>query len=315
MLKEYVVRREVEKNDCAGLLTLVNAALVDEGDTENAEDGVDFDCPSQGNGESIRDVKLSQDLTAVQSQEIKDLLVEFEDVMTDKPGRTSLIEHDIKLTTTEPFRIKGYPIPFHSQKVVDEEIQKMLDLDVIEPCDGPFASPIVLIRKKDGSVRFCVDMRQLNQRTVFDAEPMPNIEQIFAQLSGCRYFSKLDLSKGYWQVPLAESAKELTGFVTSNGNFRFKVMPFGLVNAPATFCRLMRKVLKNVSNADSFVDDILIYTETWEDHLAVLRKVLKRLRDANLTARPTKCNLGCKNIDCLRPAFTTSKLSPLLTCF
>ena len=300
LLKKYIDRKESEQQDvCAGLLTLVNAALIDEGDLENEDEIVDFDCPSNGNGESIKDVNVSDELTNAQSQEIMDLLQEFEDVMTDKPGRTNLIEHDIKLTSSEPFRIKGYPIPFHSQKVVDEEIQKMLDLDVIEQSNGPFASPIVLIRKKDGSVRFCIDMRQLNKRTVFDAEPMPNIEQMFAKLHGCKYFSKLDLSKGYWQVPLTDQAKDLTGFVTSNGHFRFKVMPFGLVNAPATFCRLMRKVLKDLSNVDSFVDDILLYTEDWEDHLIVIRKLLSRLRDANLTARPTKCNLGYKNIDCL----------------
>lgn len=300
LLKKYVERNEiVQQKDSVGLLTLVNTAVIEEGEVVDSDSTVDFDCPSSGSKESVKDVRVSEDLSSVQDQEIRDLLHEFEDVMTDKPGRTNLIEHDIKLTTTEPFRVKGYPIPFHSQKVVDDEIQKMLDLDVIETSDGPFASPIVIIKKRDQTVRFCIDMRQLNKRTVFDAEPMPNIEQMFAKLSGCKYFSKLDLSKGYWQVPLTERAKELTGFVTTNGNFRFKVMPFGLVNAPATFCRLMRKVLRDLSNTDSFVDDILVYTETWEEHLVTLRKLMLRLRDANLTARPTKCSLGYKEIDCL----------------
>jgi len=187
----------------------------------------------------------------------------------------------------------------------------MTELGVIEPSNAPFSSPITLILKKDSSVRFCIDFRQLNKVTVFDAEPMPNIEAVFSKVAGYKYFSRLDLSKGYWQVPMSQDAKKYTAFETPQGLFQFKVMPFGLVNAPATFCRLMRKVLKGMDNADSFVDDILLFTHTWEEHLSVLRELLTRLRSAQLTARPSKCSIGYTNIECLGHVISeNTKLKP-----
>jgi hypothetical protein len=137
----------------------------------------------------------------------------------DLSGDTHLIQHNIKLTTSELVRTKGYPIPFHSQQIVKDEVDKMLELEVIEPSNAPFSSPIALIRKKDGSIRFCLDFRQLNKCTVFDAEPMPNMEEMFSKISKHKYFSKIDLSKGCWQVPLSDSAKPLTTFETPRGLF------------------------------------------------------------------------------------------------
>ena len=167
----------------------------------------------------------------------------------------------------------------------------MIDLGVIEPSSSPYASPVVIVKKKDGSNRFCCDYRKLNQVTITDAEPIPDQEENFAKLAGDKYFTKIDLSKGYWQVPLTDNAKELTAFVTSDGLFQFKTMPFGLVNAPASFSRIMRDLLRGVDNVDNFIDDILIHTATFEEHLVTLREVFERLKTANLTARPTKCNI------------------------
>ncbi len=121
---------------------------------------------------------------------------------------------------------------------------------------------------------------------------MPDIEGMFSKLAEYKFFSKLDLSKGYWQVPLSEDSKIFTAFEAPQGLFQFKVMPFGLVTAQATFCRLMRKVLKGCPNADSFVDDILIFTTSWGEHIYALRDVLDRLSRANLTAKPSKCFIG-----------------------
>ena len=113
--------------------------------------------------------------------------------------------------------------------------------------------------------------------TEFDAEPMPNMEEIINRMSGHKYFTKMDLSKGYWQVGLTERSKPLTAFETPRGLFQFGTMPFGLVNSGATFCRLMRIILSNLPNVDSFVDDMWIFTETWKDHMTSLRQVLDRL--------------------------------------
>ena len=117
--------------------------------------------------------------------------------------------------------------------------------------------------------------------TEFDAEPMPNMEEVINKMSGHKFFTRMDCSKGYWQVGLPDNCKHLTAFVTPQGLFQFKTMPFGLVNSRATFCRLMRQVLANVPNVDSLVDDMWIFTETWEAHMTSLHQVLDRLRPLN----------------------------------
>ena len=223
---------------------------------------------------------------------------QYPDVLPGLPGRTDQIQHDIKLLTSEPIRTKGYSIPYKTRSVMETEIQDMLDLGVIEPSISPYSSPIVLVPKKDGSVRFCIDFRKLNKVTEFDAEPMPNMEEIINRMSGHKYFTKMDLSKGYWQVGLTERSKPLTAFETPRGLFQFRTMPFGLVNSGATFCRLMRIILSNLPIVDSFVD-MWIFTETWKDHMTSLRQVLDRLRSAKLTAKPSKCMIGYDSIECL----------------
>lgn len=119
---------------------------------------------------------------------------------------TNLGVHDIKLTINEPVRSKPYPLPFVSRDTVCEEVRKMIEAGVIEPSSSPFCSPIVIVKKKDGTIRFCIDFRAINKVTVFDAETIPNADDIFVQLSGGRYVSKFDLSKGYWQLPLGQSS-------------------------------------------------------------------------------------------------------------
>ena len=176
---------------------------------------------------------------------------QYPDVLSSLSGRTDRIQHDIKLLTSEPIRTKGYSIPYKTRSVMETEIQ----VGVIEPSISPYSSPIVLVPKKDGSVRFCIDFRKLNKVTEFDAEPMPNMEKIINRISGHKYFTKMDLSKGYWQVGLTERSKPLTAFETPRGLFQFRTMPFGL-NSGASFCRLMRIILSNHLNVDSFVDDI-----------------------------------------------------------
>jgi hypothetical protein len=154
-------------------------------------------------------------------------------------------------------------------------------------------------------------MRRLNLVTEFDAEPIPQQEDIFVKLSEAHYFSKLDLSKGYWQVPLSESAKPLTAFITHDGLFQFRTMPFGLVNAPATFSRIMRKLLFGLDHVENYIDDILIFTNTWEEHIAKLGDLLHRLREANLTAKPSKCYIGCEQVDFLGHTVGHGLLKPL----
>lgn len=186
----------------------------------------------------------------------------------------------------------------------------MIQMGVIENSDSPCRFPIVMIKKKDGTNRCCIDFRLLNRITIFDAEPMPNAEEMFAKVSGHKYFSRLDLSKGYWQVPMSEKSKQLTAFSTPLGLFQYKMMPFGLVNAPAVFSRLMRKLLESMENIDNFIDDILIFTMTWPEHIDVLVELFKRLRRAGLTAKPTKCFIGYESLECLGHMIGNDRLQP-----
>ena len=296
MLKQYVERRN-ELSHC-----LLSAEAIESVDDEDNEDFPLDDCtfPTAKKPESFRDVSISNTLTSEQRKEVETLMKQYPDVLSSLPGRTDQIQHDIiKLLTSEPIRTKGYSIPYKTRSVTETEIQDMLDLGVIEPSISPYSSPIVLVPKKDGSVRFCIDFRKLNKVTEFDAEPMPNMEEIINRMSGHKYFTKMDLSKGYWQVGLTERSKPLTAFETPRGLFQFRTMPFGLVNSGATFCRLMRIILSNLPHVDSFVDDMWIFTETWRDHMTSLRQVLDRLRSAKLTAKPSKCMIGYDSIECL----------------
>ena len=295
MLKQYVERRN-ELSHC-----LLSAEAIESVDDDDIGEFPPNDCtfPTAKKPESFRDVSISNTLTSEQRKEVETLMKQYPDVMSSLPGRTDQIQHDIKLLTSEPIRTKGYSIPYKTRSVIETEIQDMLDLGVIEPSISPYSSPIVLVPKKDEAVRFCIDFRKLSKVTEFDAEPMPNMEEIINRMSGHKYFTKMDLSKGYWQVGLTERSKPLTAFETPRGLFQFRTMPFDLVNSGATFCRLMRIIQSFLPNVDSFVDDMWIFTETWKDHMTSLRQVLDRLRSAKLMAKPSKCMIGYDSIECL----------------
>jgi len=207
--------------------------------------------------ETFKDVKINPELPEEQTGEVMELLEEFQDVFMDVPGLTNLGKHSISLTADEPIYSKPYSLLHATQKEVEKELDSMLKLGVIELSTSSYASPIVVVRKPDGSNRVCVDFRKLNKVTVFDPEPMPQPQQIFAKLEKDQYFSTFDVSKGYWQVPMTEEDKAFTAFVTHKGLHQFKVMPFGLVNAPTSFNRIMRKSLHGNEHLDNYVDDVL----------------------------------------------------------
>ena len=260
--------------------------------------------------ESLADVTTNTDLSPPQKEQVNELLNEYKDVMSDLPGRTTLGEHCIKLKENEHLKSKPYPIPHSLRDTVRDEVKTMLSLGVIEPSESPIASPIVLVKKPDGTNRFCVDYRKLNKVTIFDAEPIPDQDELFTKVAHAKFFTKIDLSKGYWQVPMSPESKQLTAFLTPNGLFQFTVMPFGLVNAPASFSRLMRRLLDGLDGAVNYIDDILIYSTTWEQHLATLTELLRRLRAARLTARPSKCFVGQTSVEFLGHVIEEGRVRP-----
>src|SRR5260221_11829079 len=280
---------------------MVGSAVVE---LEKEEDGAvsDLDLLSLPNSmqkETYRDVKIGDNLTVGQRAEVENLLAEFSDIFSDVPKLTNLVEHDIQLTSDVPIRSPPYVAPHALRKIIEKEIDDMIKLDIIEPCKSAYASPVVLVKKPDGSYRFCVDYRKLNQITVFDAEPMPRATEIYSQLTPCRFFSKFDLSKGFWQVGLTERSRDMSAMATHRGLYRFKVLPFGLVTASATCNRLLRAVLGNMSHAFGYMDDVIAGTPSWQHHLKGCREFFQRIREANLTLRPSKCQVGFESLDFL----------------
>ena len=207
-------------------------------------------------------------------------------------GRTNLVKHHIKLTDPAPFKEAYRRIPPQMYDEVKAHIQEMLDLGAIRPSNSPWASSIVLVRKKDGRLRFCIDLRRLNNRTVKDAYSLPRIESILDSLGGAQIFSTLDLKAGYWQVEIAEECKAYTAFTCGPlGFYECDTMPFGATNAPATFQRLMHDCLGdlNMNWCIVYLDDIIVFSDTKEEHIKRLKAVFQKLMAAGLKLKPTKC--------------------------
>ncbi|GFO02736.1 reverse transcriptase [Plakobranchus ocellatus] len=298
-----------------GVLHCAVAALIDEEEdgTEHQDQGPKIETLSLQQTQTYKDVQIDGELDSHQKKELTSLLREFADVLTDVPGRTSAYTYDTKLTSNVPVRKKPYPTPQALQAEFRKEVQAMMEAGIIEPSDSPYTSPPVIVKKKDGTNRYCVDFRQLNNITVFDAEPMTRLDDLFQQIGKeSRYVSKIGLCKSYWQVPLSENSKAITAFPTELGLMKFKVMPFGLQCAPAAFSRLMTRVLKDVPNVKNYIDDIVIHNSTWESHLKSLRTVLSKLREAGLTAKPTKCKLANSHVKFLGHKIGSGTLTPTL---
>ncbi|XP_071491677.1 uncharacterized protein [Diadema antillarum] len=303
LMKKYQERAREESVREANHLRVI--------DEQGSEDeAVSIECPSVVQTEGVSDVHISDELSDAERKELVGLVKGFADVMTDVPGHTNLAQHTVQLKTEEPIRSRPFPVPQSMKETIQEEVNTMLDMKVIEPSTSPYAAPVVLVPKKDGKVRFCVDYRKLNSVTVIDNEPIPNVEEIMSEIGEAKYFSKIDLSKGYWQIPVDERDREKTAFVTPEGQYQFRVLPFGMVNAPAVFTRMMRKLLAGLPHVVHYIDDVLVYSKTWEEHVDDLRRVFQRLREAHLTARPSKCHLGCRSVEFLGHIVEGGRVKP-----
>ena len=253
----------------------------------------------------VEQVQFDQgNLSSCQLEQLHQFLAKYKDVFAlsgAELGVTDLVTHSINTSDHPPIRQPVRRTPFSLRKTVEELTQEMLDQDVIQPSHSPWASPIVLVKKPDGSMRFCVDYRQLNSITKMDVYPLPRIDDTLSLLSGAKYFSTLDLASGYWQVKMSPESIEKTAFVTHSGLYEFKKMPFGLCNAPATFQRLMELVLQGLTRSICmiYLDDILIFSRTFTEHISHLTQVFDRLHKANLRLKPRKCRFGQSTVNYL----------------
>ena len=204
-------------------------------------------------------------------------------------GETNLIQLEIDTGDAQPRRQHPRRLPYVAKQEVARQLQTIQEAGIIQPSISPWASPVVLVRKKDGTYRFCVDYRELNAVTKHDTFPLPRIDDLLDQLGNTKFFSTLDLASGFWQVQVHPNSRAKTVFVTSQGLHEFRGMPFGLTNAPAVFQHLMQRVLMDLNqNNDAdfvtvYIDDILVYSETLEQHLDHLKMVMDRLIQTGLS--------------------------------
>ena len=207
-------------------------------------------------------------------------------------GCTGLVKHEIKLINYVPFKERYRRIPPHQYAEVRKHLDEMLQIGAIRRSNSPWASAIVLVRKKDGALRFCIDLRKLNERTVKDAYSLPRIEDSLDSLNGSCIFTSIDLKSGYWQVELDEKSIPLTAFTVGPlGFYECVRMPFGLTNAPATFQRLMESCLGelHLNWCIIYLDDVIVFSKTPKEHIEWLEAVFKKISDAGLKLKPSKC--------------------------
>ena len=197
-------------------------------------------------------------------------------------------------------------------EAVEVQTQEMLENGVIRRSSSPWSFPVLLVKKKDGTLRFCVDFRKLNEITKKDSYTLPRIDEILDSLGGMKYFSTLDLASGYWQIPILEQHREKTAFRTRSGMYEFNVVPFGLTNAPATFQRDMDLVLSglNWEICLVYMDDIIIFSENFDKHLEDLQKVFDRIRSAEMLIKVTKCSFCRKEIEFLGHIISAEGVRP-----
>lgn len=249
-------------------------------------------------------VKISKEITTREQQRCRELIMEFSDIFSKGDtdvGTTDRVKHRIDLEDTTPFKQRYRRI---SPSVIEEvhvrtHLQELLASGVIRPSHSPFSSNVVLVRKHDGALRLCFDYRQLNSRTIKDNYALPRIDDILDSLSGNKYFTVLDMKSGYHQIEIEEQHKDRIAFTVGPLRFfEFNKMCFGLANAPATYQRLQEQCLGDLHLKICFIylDDLIIFSRTFDEHITRLRQVFSRIQDYGLKLSPKKCSFLIKQV-------------------
>uniref|UniRef100_A0A914DMF0 RNA-directed DNA polymerase n=1 Tax=Acrobeloides nanus TaxID=290746 RepID=A0A914DMF0_9BILA len=232
---------------------------------------------------------------------LESLLSEYQDVFSKSQydlGEARCEPAEIKTKTEDPICSKPYRCPPKYREELKKHIEALLKHGIIEESDTPWVSNLVPVVKKNGELRVCIDFRKLNSVTIPSRYPLPRLEVVIEKLSGCHYFSSLDMAQGFFQIPITEDAKEKCGLITEDKVYRMNVLPFGLVNSSCIFSRVMNKVLEGIKGSMSYVDDVICFSKSEDprEHLKILRKVFERLRQFNIKAKPQKCEFLRKSV-------------------
>ena len=230
-------------------------------------------------------VESRKRLSQEEALQLSHLLADYYDIFSlndDERGETDLVEFKIDTGDTSPKKQAARRVPFAARQAIARQLDEMQSNNIIKPSESPWASPVVLVKKRDGTLRFCVDYRALNSVTKPDVFPLPRIYDLLDQLGKLKYFTTLDLKSGYWQIKVQTDSQEKTAFITHEGLFKFRVMPFGVKNAPAIFQRLMRQVLSGLQSESGigfvsvYLDDVIVFSESLIDHINHLKAVFNR---------------------------------------
>lgn len=244
------------------------------------------------------EIALDSSLDTNDKDHVAKLLHEFSDVFDDSLGHTTVHSHKIDTGNSAPIKQRPRRLPYSHRDEAQKQITEMLEQGVIRPSTSAWSSPIVLVAKKSGELRFCVDYRKLNAVTVGLAHPLPRTDDIFDSLGGSKYFSTIDLRQGYWQLDVCEEDRHKTAFVTHNGLFEFNRMAFGLNTAAQTFQKTMEIVLSGLTYETClcYLDDVIVFSRDHSEHCERLKTVPSRFREHNLRARLSKCKFAAREV-------------------
>ena len=246
-----------------------------------------------------------------QGRELSELLVAFPSLFSDTPSCTHLVQHDIDVGEAEPICQRFYRVPLEKRHHLGAEVQYMIDNGLAVPSNSSWASPCVLVGKPDKTDRFCTDYRKVNAVTKPDYFPLPRREDCVDAVGSARFVSKFDLLKGYWQVLLTPCAQEISAFITPSGLYSYRVMSFGLLNAPATFQRLMNGVVAGLEGIAVYLDDVVVYSDTWEQHMDHIHALFVRLQEANLMINLAKCDFARATVTYLGKVVGQGQVKPV----
>ncbi|UYV75361.1 hypothetical protein LAZ67_12003633 [Cordylochernes scorpioides] len=253
-------------------------------------------------------------LPSVQQKELNQLLKEnqalFSQHKTDI-GRIA-VQHKIHTIEHPPISCRPYRRPLAEYGEIKRQVEELSKKGLIRENQSPWAFPVVLVSKKDGSQRMCIDYRKLNAITIDDKQPLPYIQDMFDRLHNAKYFTTLDIAWGYWHVEMHPDSVEKTAFITNDGHYEFLVMPFGLKNAPSTFQRIIQHIIGNLlwNGVCNYQDDILIYSSTFKDHIELMKKIFDKLKENNIKLKLKKCSFAKQEIRYLGHIIGHNKIKP-----
>ena len=267
------------------------------------------------NSKLVEEIEMGKGLTGEQIGQLQNLVLQYSDVFADnpkKPNRTNLMEHRIITENALPVHTKTRRIPAAWSKEVNDQIEEMLKHDIIRPSSSPWNSPLLLVKKKDDSMRFVLDFRGLNDVTKKDNYPLPHIRDVIDKMEDCRFWTTLDAASAYWSMPLCPEDKEKTAFSVPRGKYEFNVTAYGLCNAGASYQRMMDVCLSGLPSDRilAYMDDIVIFSKYFDEHLSAIGLVFSRLRSANISLKASKCVFAAENVDFLGYNLSSNGIKP-----